>query len=306
LVTDRSDVRYLLPDQGPEGYNLQREANEIVRYLKNCEEDENLGSGLHYRWVRAPNPNEPKDIVHIKIIELVNPLGDYSEYDTDFSDVVDFFVEWRCAPAGRKTSILHHLDERCHELRLARPELPPDFTPLSKFWEIPDDKVWDVLNRIIEYLGLFVDNNLVKSHKELRPGNIFVDRKTFELEFGFPLCAVSNQWLLEENVELEYLAPELPKGPRDAYEGDWAHLGPNADAWSFGVIAYRLIIGSVPDTHVQDELTGRLMEMAGRFRWLTPKIVTLIVSCMNTDANARTDVAGLVRAWIGSQDEYLE
>jgi hypothetical protein len=48
LETDRSEILHLDPGGDPDIYNLQNNASEIIKYLANCEPDENLGSGRGY------------------------------------------------------------------------------------------------------------------------------------------------------------------------------------------------------------------------------------------------------------------
>jgi hypothetical protein len=241
--------------------------------------------------VRAPNPNDPQHVVRIKIFELLDASGGYNRCDIYFSDLSDFFVEWGHGPAGR-IHCIHHLDERPSEL-------PPGFVPLSEIGVIPDDRVFDVLDDIIRYLGIFVDNNLIKSSKELWPGNLFFDGKTFEVAIGFPLCRVSYGWLWDGNEELDYLAPELSV--------NWAHFVPKAYVWNFGLIAARQLPGGLPDAKRYGEsgLTFRLMvrkdvlvRPTGGVAEPTVDIIKLIVDCMNPDPANRSDFSSLVREWI--------
>jgi hypothetical protein len=47
-----------------------------------------------------------------------------------------------------------------------------------------------------------VDNNLVNSHKELRPGNMFVKRARFDIEFGFPMSPTWPPSCIAEQEEI--------------------------------------------------------------------------------------------------------
>jgi hypothetical protein len=183
-------------------------------------------------------------IVHPNLVSIV---------DVDVSSVGDLYIVMELVD-GRS---LYELRGRYGDVR----------------WALP------ILRQIADGLAALHAGGVV--HRDLKPGNVLVtsDDRVKILDFGIARVAdtsealaetltptdptlpaqqpISSQPLTETGVVMGtplYMAPELALGAKDAQ--------PSSDMWSFGVVAYELLVGTTPFTGVPLREAPNAMEKA--------------------------------------------
>lgn len=109
--------------------------------------------------------------------------------------------------------------------------------------EFPAEQTDAVLAQILEGLRFLHSHSIV--HRDLKPGNILIARRPDGrivpkiTDFGISKQVAGADDTVTTAVTVAYASPEQLRGQP---------AGPNADLWSFGVIAYRLLAGRMPFT----------------------------------------------------------
>lgn len=117
----------------------------------------------------------------------------------------------------------------------------PTLEPLCATGVEPE-RAWGLIHQIAEALAWLHRHGLV--HGNLRPANVFVDPGPPETA---RLTDLAQGWVggvhrLDLTDHFLHLAPEQAENPDAVFHG----LGPGADVYGFGVLAYRLLTGHLP------------------------------------------------------------
>jgi tetratricopeptide (TPR) repeat protein len=117
----------------------------------------------------------------------------------------------------------------------------PTLEPLCTTGVEPE-RAWHLIHAIAEALAWLHRHGLI--HGNLRPANVFIDPGPPETP---RLTDLAQGWVggvhrLELTDHFLHLAPEQAENPDGVFQG----LGPGADVYSFGVLAYRLLVGRLP------------------------------------------------------------
>jgi serine/threonine-protein kinase len=159
---------------------------------------------------------------------------------------------------------------------------------------LPWNEAWRLLDPILAAVAAIHGAGLV--HRDLKPGNVLLDKEGRAKVMDFGLAkGLSDAALTQEGVILgtpEYMAPEQAKG--DA-------VGPPADVYALGVLAYRMVSGSLPfkgantmatlRMHCQDEPAP----LGERVPGIPAGVAAWIARAMNKPPEARFRDAGEMR-----------
>jgi hypothetical protein len=275
-----------------------------------------FGNPDAYHWGLIANPRDPKSgarwrrgrYIQLTVKEYLWPVADNNkEYMNLFLD------SWE--RLRRESRLLFHTWNGCNVI-LVTTKIDPKCQLLSDWGrEKPAKQCLIVLDQIIVCLSALMKNCLVRSHKELRPGNILVLDADLAVEIGFPLVPGISLKLMEEE-EKKFIAPEvlnyqqtwddpspntnssrddaLPdedqprKGP---ISESWTHACPEADVFSFGQLAVFLLGGDI-------DMMERPLTEAFRDNARARNLVDLLRNCCIEDERQRNvKLTELVTRW---------
>jgi hypothetical protein len=282
-----------------------------------------FGNPDAYRWGSIANPRDRKpgprprrgDYSQLTVKEYLYPVTDaHFEY-------LDAYLEsWERLCRGSR--LLVHMRSQGNVILVTtridpRSQLLSDWGPGK-----PTKECLAVLDQVIVYLSALMKNCLARSHKELRPGNIFVRKSDFLVEIGFPLLPGISLKLMKDD-EKRFIAPEVLKyqqmwddssfntdSSRDddsSTDGDahpdggpppngsnldnWTHSCPKADVFSFGQLAVFLLGGNI-------EMIEQPLAEALRDRAQARELVTLLRKCgVENERQRNVDLTELVTRW---------
>ena len=159
---------------------------------------------------------------------------------------------------------------------------------------LPWNEAWRLLDPILAAVAAMHAAGLV--HRDLKPGNILLDKEGRAKVMDFGLAKGQSDFALtQEGVILgtpEYMSPEQAKGDP---------IGPPADVYALGILAYQLVAGRLPfkgattmatlRMHCQEEAPALVAMAPG----LTPFVEDWIGRAMAKDPRARFRDAGEMR-----------
>ncbi len=159
---------------------------------------------------------------------------------------------------------------------------------------LPWNEAWRLLDPILAAVGAMHAAGLV--HRDLKPGNILLDREGRPKVMDFGLAkGRSDAALTQEGIILgtpEYMAPEQAKGDP---------VGSPADVYALGILAYQMVSGRLPfkgastmatlRMHCQEEAPSLVAMAPG----LSPAVEAWIARAMAKDPRTRFRDAGEMR-----------
>lgn len=152
---------------------------------------------------------------------------------------------------------------------------------------LPEQKAKSILAKILDAIVYLHANNIY--HRDLKLDNILIN-ESFEpivIDFGFSCISQSNQSLNLYCGTPNYMSPEIVN--KKEYLG-----GPN-DAWSFGVLFYRVIVGVFPFASKSTQELNKKINKLEYFipRSVSPEAKRVIESLLITEESQRSSLAKL-------------
>lgn len=135
-------------------------------------------------------------------------------------------------------------------------------------------------------------------HRDIKPENILVDRlgNIRLCDFGFSINSY------EERPKsflgtLEYMAPEIVKGNRQAYNA-------SVDIWSLGVLTYECIIGVSPFFHPSEkDITSAILKAEYTLSPLfSPTLIELLKRTLHPNPDNRASIKDLLKIVVSQQE----
>lgn len=178
---------------------------------------------------------------------------------------------------------------------------------LARTQRLSFPKIADLIAHVAD--GLAAAHREGVYHRDIKPGNILVDRGGFPRIVDFGLSIREE----ERAAEAGQVAGSLPYMSPEQVRGDFLHIDGRSDIWSLGVVLYELLTNQLP--FWADDVRRTMFEITdadpARPRRLDPKVpdglerVTLRCLCKNLEE--RFESADLVskelRAWIVASGE---
>jgi len=145
----------------------------------------------------------------------------------------------------------------------------------------------ECLTQIAQALIFLHDKGII--HQDIKPSNIFIDGLTFKLgDFGVAKTR-ENPKLFERAGSPFYMAPELLSGEQIS--------SPASDAYSFGVMAYELLVGKRPFVgETLEDLTFAHMQKLPPPTNLLPNLDRIIRNLLNKDSAVRATPLAFIKA----------
>ncbi|HKR71152.1 MAG TPA: serine/threonine-protein kinase [Streptosporangiaceae bacterium] len=167
----------------------------------------------------------------------------------------------------------------------------PPLTALIADGALPPDQVLDILAQVAG--GLAVAHAAGVVHRDIKPGNILIDRAGLVKITDFGVAYAAGSVPLTRTGTLlgtpAYLAPERVAGKA---------AGPASDLYSLGMVAYESLTGQVPFTGTAMEiaLAHRLQSLPPLPAGVPPELSKLIADLTARDPARRPASAGEVAA----------
>ncbi|MCU0648428.1 MAG: serine/threonine protein kinase [Gemmatimonadaceae bacterium] len=152
------------------------------------------------------------------------------------------------------------------------------------------DEVIGVLRDVADALAFAHEAGVV--HRDLKPENVlWASGHAYLLDFGIAkrLGHGSGEYATSPGFVLgtrRYMAPEQVVHPNQ--------VGPSADCYAFGLLAYELLAGDTPP--VAEARTFALGHLPAVRRDVSPALLSLIADCLHEDVQQRPESMAVVRA----------